>query len=231
MRILEQASRASSIPHLEESVRKLSEETDLNLGKDQSIIDLSAKIVQSHNENELMKQEIALLSLNFSLELSNVKSELADVTERLDEVTQPISARQIASNADNAAINAIFPEWRNKPYNLRSYSSLLSFLSKPEFDRFTEPLAPAAWLALTEEERVKIKSKADKFAVDNPYIKISIETLKSEASRQAYGTATVDETINFYKQQGDEEAFEAVSECDKFLGLTSTMTHHRRQST
>lgn len=62
-----------------------------------------------------------------------------------------------------------------------SYSNLLSFLSKSESDEFTGPLAPAAWLALTEEERVKIKTKADQFAVDNPYLKLSIKTLKSEA--------------------------------------------------
>jgi len=188
--------QASSIPHLQETIRKLTEERDFFFRKAQSIEDLSAKIVQYHNENELMEKEIA--SLRKSVE--DVSSKLEKVTARLDEVIQPISARQMATNADDAAIEAIFPQCRKKPYCLRSYSNLLSFLSKPESDEFTGPLAPAAWLALTEAERVEIKTKADQFAAKNPYLKVSIKTIKSEAWKQAHSTTTVEETLSFFQQ-------------------------------
>ena len=70
-----------------------------------------------------------------------------------------------------------------------------------------------------EIERTAIKSKAEQFAVDNPYLKVSITTLKSESWKQAHSTATVEEILKFYKE--DEEAYEAVSVCAAFLGLTS----------
>jgi hypothetical protein len=172
-----------------------------------------------------MEQEIELLKKSVedvNKQYQEVSVKLSRVTARLDEVVQPISARQMATNADNAAIDAIFPQCRKKPYCLRSYSNLLCFLSKPESDEFTGPLAPAAWLELTEDERTAIKTKADQFVVNNPYLKVSIKTLKSEAWKQAYSTTTVEETLKFYKQQGDEGACDAVSVCAVFLGLTST---------
>jgi hypothetical protein len=134
-------------------------------------------------------------------------------------VIQPISARLMASNADNAAIDAIFPLCRKKPYCLRSYSNLLSFLSKPESDEFTGLLAPRSWLELKKINRTAIKSKAKQFAARNGYLKVSITTLKSEAWKQAHSITTVEETLNFYR--GDEGACEAVNVCAAFLGLTS----------
>ena len=201
--------QASNIPHLQETIRKFTAERDFFFTKAQSIEDLSVKIVQYHNENELMKKEIA--SLRKSVE---------DVTARLNETIQPISARQIATNADNAAIEAIFPLCRKKPYCLRSYINLLCFLSKPESDEFSGPEAPAAWQLLPEAKRVEIKTKADQFAAKNPYLNVSIETIKSDAWKQAHNTTTVEETLSFFQQQGDEETCEAVNVCAVFLGLT-----------
>ena len=206
---------ASKVPHLQQHIKKLTEERDFFFIKAQSIENLSAKIVQYHNENELLQKEIIGLKEQYH----EVSEKLTAITVLLDAVIQPISARQMAINADNAAIDAIFPLCRKKPYCLRSYSNLLSFLSKPESDEFTGPLAPRSWLELKEIERTAIKSKAEQFAVDNPYLKVSITTLKSESWKQAHSTTTVEETLKFYKE--DEEAYEAVSVCAAFLGLTS----------
>ena len=98
-----------------------------------------------------------------------------------------------------------------RPYCLRSYSDLLSFLSNPESDEFTGPLE------LKEIERTAIKGKAKLFATRNPYLKISIMTLKSEAWKQDYSSTTVEETLNFYEE--DEEICDAVRVCVAFLGL------------
>ena len=207
---------ASKVPHLQQNIKKLTEENDFFFRKAQSIEDLAAKIVQYHNENKVLEKEIIKLTKQYH----EVSEKLTVVTARLDAVIQPISARQMAINADNSAIDAIFPLCRKRPYCLRSYSNLLSFLSNPESDEFTGPLAPKAWLELKEIERTTIKSKAEQFAVHNPYLKVSITTLKSEAWKQADSTTTVEETLNFYK--GDEGACEAISICAAFLGLTST---------
>ena len=122
----------------------------------------------------------------------------------------------MATNADAAAMDAIFPLCRKKPYCLRSHSNLLSFLSNPKSDMFTGLLAPKSWLELNEVERTAIKSNAEQFTIHNPFLKSSIETLKSESWRQEHNT-TVQETLNFYK--GDEVAYEAVMACADFLGL------------
>ena len=147
-----------------------------------------------------------------------VSEKLTAITVLLDTVTQPIFARQMVINADNAAIEAVFPLCRKKPYCLRSYSNLLSFLSKPESDEFTGPLAPRSWLELKEIERNATKSKAEQFAAHNPYLKVSIRVLKNEAWKKAHSTTTVEETLKFYNE--DEGAYEAVSVCAAFLGLT-----------
>ena len=55
---------------------------------------------------------------------------------------QPISARQMATDADNAATDVIFPQCRKKPYCLRTYSNLLSLLSNPDSHKFTGSHAP-----------------------------------------------------------------------------------------
>lgn len=206
---------ASKVPHLQQNIKKLTDEKDFFFRKAQNIEDLSAKIARYHNENESLEKDIIKLTKLYH----EVSEKLTAVTARLDAVIQPISARQMAANADNAAIDAIFPLCRKKPYCLRSYSNLLSFLSNPESDELTGPLAARSWLELKEIERTAIKSKAEQFAARNPYLKVSITTLKSEAWKQAHSTTTVEETLNFYK--GDEGACEAVSVCAAFLGLTS----------
>lgn len=104
----------------------------------------------------------------------DVSVELSLVTARLDEAIQPISIRQMATNANNAAIEAIFPKRRQKPHCVRSYSNLLSFLLKPESDEFTGPFAPQAWLELSDDDRLAIKSRAGQLANSYPYLKVSI---------------------------------------------------------
>jgi archaellum component FlaC len=227
---------ASKVPNLQQNIKKLTDEKDFFFKKAQIIEDLSAKIVQYHNENELLEKDIAKLTKQYhevsekynevsekyhevSEKYHEVSEKLTAVTARLDEVIQPISARQMATNADNAAINAIFPLCRKKPYCLRSYRNLLSFLSNPQSDDYTGPLAPKSWLELEEIERTAIKSKAEKFAACNPYLKVSIKMLKEEAWEQAHSTTTVEETLNFYKE--DEGICEAVKVCAAFLASMS----------
>jgi hypothetical protein len=109
-----------------------------------------------------------------------VSNELTAVNVRLDAMIQPIFGGQMATNADYAAMDAIFPQCRKKPYCLRSNSNLVSFLSDPKSDMFTRPLAPESWLKLNEVERTAIQSSAKQFIIYNPFLKSSIDTLKSE---------------------------------------------------
>eukprot|EP01041_Mallomonas_annulata_P004541 gene4541-9011_t len=185
-----------------------------------------SEVKQLGNEVFANLSEVKQLRNEVFANLSEVKqlrnevfANLSAVTGRLNEVIQPSSAWQMATNAENAVMNAIFPSCRKKPYCLTSYRDLLTFLSKPESDELTGPFAPAAWLELAEKERNAIKTKAEQFVVCHPYLKVSIDILKSEAWKQTHSTTTVKETMKFY--EGDEEACESVSVCAEFLGLTS----------
>ncbi|RYH21440.1 hypothetical protein EON65_20680 [archaeon] len=100
-------------------------------------------------------------------------------------------------DADKATISAILPHCRKKPYCLRSYSNLLSFLSNPGSDQFIGPLAPAAWLELMEDERMTIKTRANQFAARNPYLQITIKILKDEAVVQTHSCTTIEEILSF----------------------------------
>ncbi|RYG94473.1 hypothetical protein EON65_57445 [archaeon] len=213
---------ASQIPRLREEIEKLTQEKEFYFRKAQTIEELSAKIVQYHHENESLQKELSIMKqsmedvkeqyVEVSAELMALNGKFQEVKARLDSVIQPISARQLAMNADKAAISAIFPECRRKPYYLRSYSNLLSFLSNPESDQFAGPLAAAAWWKLTEDDRVAIKTRAEQFVVQNPDLRISIKTLKEEWE-QAHSCTTVEETLSFIEKQGEEEACDAVKVC------------------
>jgi hypothetical protein len=197
---------------------------------------LSARVVQYHNEDEALKEEVTRFTEQYqgvSEKLTAITEQLTAVTEqyhgvtneltavkvRLDAVIRPISGRQLATNADYAAMDAIFPQCRKKPYCLRSYSNLMSFLSDPKSDMFTGPLAPESWLKLDEVERTAIQSNAKQFIIHNPFLKSSIDTLKSECWRLAHNITTLQDTLNFLR--GDEVAYEAVRTCADFLCLTS----------
>eukprot|EP01039_Chlorochromonas_danica_P005293 gene5293-5828_t len=147
--------------------------------------------------------------------------EISSVEARLDELIQPELMRRMAIKADKAAREAIFPQCHKKPFCIISYKYLLRFLSKPESNDFAGPFAPAAWLELTEEQRLEIKTKAKQFVEEHPYLEISIEDLKSNMWKHVHGTMTIEEMLIFYKRQGDEEAYEALSDCALFLGWTS----------
>lgn len=199
---------ASKVPELEKTVAKLEKEkNNLNNEKEfyfmkaQSIEDLTNKMVQYHNENMALKEELMKLEADFK-----------SLTETLNNVVQPISARQIANDAEADAIKYIFPDARKKPFCIRSLGNLLSFINNPESDEFTSPHGPSAWKALGKEKTDSIKDKANELINKHPYLKVSIKHLKDSAWKQAHSTTTIKETIEFYMEK-DEELVDCISEC------------------
>jgi hypothetical protein len=93
-------------------------------------------------DNTSLKVEIA----RQGGDILSLKGAITVLTDRLDAVIQPISARQIATDADNAAIDKIFPQCRKKPYCVRTCSNLLSLLSNPDSHKFIGPDAPKSFL-------------------------------------------------------------------------------------
>jgi hypothetical protein len=205
--------QAWKVPALEDTCRMLNEkvetltsERDLYFRNAQTIEELSNKVVQYHNEN-----------LDLQNQLNAVKRELGQVKAGLEQIIQPISARQIASNADLAAMNLIFPGARKKPFCLKSLSNLISFIRNPNSAEFTSPLGPKEWSKLAESVKQDIKSKLDRLLESRPYLNVSIKTLKDSAWKQVHATTNIIDTVAYYKNAGDDESADAVEECAQFL--------------
>lgn len=233
-RLLYEALKVPEMQHnceqLAREVDQLRRDKDFYFDKAKSIEDLSVKIVQLKHENEELRQSLLVLaasSKSTTQELDAVKNELkhikatsAAMQRKLDQVIQPLSARQIAADADTAAMDLVFPNCRKKPFCLRSLSNLVKFVRNPssaEVQDYVSPLGPQAWLNLPEEKREAIRANIERLSMERPYLASCIKTLKDSAWKQAHSTTTVSETVEFYKNTGDDVAAEAVEECAQFL--------------
>ena len=77
----------------------------------------------------------------------------------LDEVSE-VTAKDIALKAELKAMDFVFPECRKKPFCLRSYRNLESFVSNPT-DEYTGPTAPSMWNEMDEAVKQNVRSKID----------------------------------------------------------------------
>jgi len=172
--------------------------------------DLSNILVQCHNENMILREEI----LKLRKDTNSLTKNMGSVLQKNG---QPISARQIADNAEKSAMKLIFPDARKKPFCLVSLRNLISFVNNPTSAEFTSPLAPAEWAKLGSEQTDAIKENVQKFLNSHPFLTSSINTLKKNAWKQEHSNTTINEIVEFYKKEGDDESAEAVEECMTFL--------------
>ena len=182
---------------------------------DHRIADLKTESAEFKMDSDQRIADLKTESAEFKMESDK---RILELKACLDKVIQPISARQWAIDADILAMLSIFPDCRRKPFCMRSYKNLLSFLLMPESSEFTSPTAPQAWLAFTPEKRAEIQSKAKTFTANNPKLKCSIDTLKNEAWRLAHTATSVAEVLKYFTLVGDVEACKAVTVCTEFLG-------------
>jgi len=191
------------------------ESAEFKMDSDQRIADLKTESAEFKMDSDQRIADLKTESAEFKMESDK---RILELKACLDKVIQPISARQWAIDADILAMLSIFPDCRRKPFCMRSYKNLLSFLLMPESSEFTSPTAPQAWLAFTPEKRAEIQSKAKTFTANNPKLKCSIDTLKNEAWRLAHTATSVAEVLKYFTLVGDVEACKAVTVCTEFLG-------------
>ena len=130
---------------------------------------------------------------------------------------QYIGARDVASKVDNKAMDFVFPDCRKKPFCLRSFANLLSFLANPTSDEFTGPLAPYAWIALSDEEKLNIQRRCSIIHERFEYLKVYVRDLKREGNGIAHKAISIDELREFFDTNGESGLLEALNGCVQFL--------------
>ena len=127
-----------------------------------------------------------------------------------------ITGKEIAIKAEEKAMDFVFPECRKKPYCLRSYGNLVSFVSNPT-DEYTGHTAPAQWAALDELVKQDIKSKIDDVSNHSEYLKTHIKDLKYGGELTTQVCSNVDAIKELLRTKNEEDLLESLEECLNFL--------------
>jgi hypothetical protein len=127
-----------------------------------------------------------------------------------------ITGREIAIKAEEKAMDFVFPECRKKPYCLRSYGNLVSFVSNPT-DEYTGHNAPAQWAALDELVKQDIRSKIDDVSNHSEYLKTHIKDLKYGGELTTQVCSNVDAIKELLRTKNEEDLLESLEECLNFL--------------
>jgi len=130
-------------------------------------------------------------------------------------MVNPVVANEMARKCDLKALEFIFPDCRNRPYCLRSYDSLRLFLFNPASDEFTGATAPNTWLQLSESFKEGVFRRKKLFDDYFPYLRVSIEDLKSCLVKFEHRGRSVEEFLA--DESADSELSEALIESIRFL--------------
>jgi hypothetical protein len=140
-----------------------------------------------------------------------------DLDSEHREIKQYIGARQLAVKADYKAMDFIFSGCRKKPFCLRSFGNLISFISDPSSDLFTSPLGPEEWIKLSENKKAGINERVRIIQNRFVYLKVYIKDLKRGGDDHAHRASSVEDLKELFRINSLKELLEAVDECDKFL--------------
>jgi hypothetical protein len=133
----------------------------------------------------------------------------------LDNVSE-VSARDIALKAELKAMDFVFPECRKKPFCLRSYRNLVSFVSNPT-DEYTGPTAPAMWNEMDDALKQDIRSKIDDVANHSEYLKTHIKDLKTGGEITTQVCKNIEDIKELLRDHDKSELLESLEECLHFL--------------
>lgn len=133
----------------------------------------------------------------------------------LDEVSE-VTAKDIALKAELKAMDFVFPECRKKPFCLRSYRNLVSFVSNPT-DEYTGPTAPSMWNEMDEAVKQDIRSKIDDVANHSEYLKTHIKDLKNGGELTSQVCENIESMKELLRNHDKSELLESLEECLHFL--------------
>lgn len=188
-------------------------------------INLNCSLVRTDIEVDILKGEfgdMVALKNEFS-RLLEVNKELRNRIEysemELASIKEGLSVRGIGYRADYEAIKQVFPNATKKPFSILSLSDFVMFVEDP-VEAASKGLCPyaaiEAWHDLGEIEIDKIKETLAAFIVKFPDLLFSIKTLK-EDWEVAQSTSSVSESIEYFRQAGDDTMVDAIELCAKSL--------------
>jgi hypothetical protein len=183
--------------------------------------------------NELRALVNNLQAENFSLTklTQELQREVSDLTYQfhlqqaeLESIKQPLTARHFADQADKRAISIAFPKASKRPFSIRSFGNLVSFIDDPEKAERNEQCfvgAAKAWAEMREEDRTSIKSRVDQIRTQQEQLKVSIKTIKEQCWQGAHcAMSTAEDIIAYYERKDEEVIADALKVCCDFLNET-----------
>jgi hypothetical protein len=158
------------------------------------ITSLSLAVETLRNENSHLLQE--LVEKDAQLEDIVVEKVVVVSDQAVVETQHSVCARDIAMKAEVKVMDFIFPECRRKPYCLRFYKHLLSFISNPTTDN-TSSFAPIYWNELDDNVKLDIMDRIEFMKTNSMYLKTHIEGLKIDNVINNTVCGSVDEVMEF----------------------------------
>ena len=151
------------------------------------------------------------------LRFSKLEERYKEKDDEHAKMKQYIGARDVASKVDNKAMDFVFRDCRKKPFCLRSFANLLSFLANPTSSDYTGPSAPNAWIALSDQEKRNIQRRCSIIQERFEYLKVYIRDLKREGNEIAHKATSIDELRKFFVINDESGLLEALNGCVQCL--------------
>ena len=200
-------------------VDRLLEDTNkLNISYETLKKRLLAAVHEEIHDLREMNSNLSRQNDDLRRELVKTDAELTDAYNRLNRTVFGIGSRELAGKAEEKILNYVFPGCKKKPYYLRSFKNLLSFLSDPSSAVHSGPLAPDAWRKIpTKVQEGILKRKL--WIVNNfNHINDHINSLKDLGNEIAHFPINYEDLISYYDKTSLEMA-EATADCQRIINF------------
>ena len=190
-----------------------------------TINQLNGSLHSKEDEINILRCELSDMAVLKS-KVASLQSENSDLTlrlkkleEELGSIKEGLSAREIGSRADTAALKKVFPNVTKKPFSIRSLANFVKFIENPEkatSDCLCPNGAAEAWSEMLESDKNSIKGKLVTLFEQYPGLLFSIKTLKDNW-KVVHTITSMDDSLKNFRDLGDDTMVDAIEVCAKLI--------------
>lgn len=161
-------------------------------------------------------EEITVLrdaNTGYQKKITELEANISDLNRQMDRLTQmmngscfvdAIGGRQYAVSVEYKAMEYVFPNCRQKPYCLRSFKNVLSFIEHPRAGEIAPDTAPAAWEVMDVNLKGLIKRRA-RFVIDSfSNLVWGLKVLKEDGNNVAHIPRSTAELRSYFDSLTDQ---------------------------